>query len=56
MYLPGKAQFNGLVASVAGASIRSLAVDPSGKRVAVASECVLIYANPSVHSDRARVF
>lgn len=39
-YIPGKAQFNGLVMSAAGASIRCLAVDPSGKRVAVASECV----------------
>ncbi|KAG1751494.1 WD40 repeat-like protein [Suillus paluster] len=37
-YLPGKAQFEGFVAHVAGASIRSLAVDPSGKRVAVASD------------------
>ncbi|KAG2756173.1 hypothetical protein P692DRAFT_20826324 [Suillus brevipes Sb2] len=37
-YLPGKAQFDGLVTSAAGASIRCLAVDPSGKRVAVASD------------------
>ncbi|KAJ8597474.1 WD40 repeat-like protein [Rhizopogon salebrosus TDB-379] len=37
-YLPGKAQFVGLVASLAGAPIRSLAVDPSGRRVAVASD------------------
>ncbi|KAG2336969.1 hypothetical protein BDR05DRAFT_952995 [Suillus weaverae] len=48
-YLPGKAQFNGLVTNAAGASIRCLAVDPSGKRVAVASD----FSHPFAASAKA---
>lgn len=39
-YLHGKPDLHGLILKAAGISIRALAVDPLGKRVAVASECV----------------
>jgi chromosome transmission fidelity protein 4 len=37
-YGPGNTDMEAMVLQIPGASIRSMAVDPKGKRVAVASE------------------
>lgn len=39
-YLHGKPDLHGLIMNAAGACIRAVAVDPAGKRIAIATEWV----------------
>lgn len=43
-YLHGKPDLHGLIINAAGACIRAVAVDPAGKRIAIATECALFYS------------
>lgn len=43
-YLHGKPDLHGLMMNAAGACIRAIAVDPAGKRVAIATECARSYS------------
>ena len=44
-YEKDRNEMNGLVVNTAGVAVRSIAIDPKGKKVAVTSECVESYSS-----------